>query len=569
MRLGTDRQTSLRLRVLIAITFAWPLAPHGGALEAQRVIGGALDAVTLPSGVFRFGFGGEHTTMSDRWRNGEVEGLGRPFSFDALGPGQLAILRPLEQDVRALGVPDFAASLGAVQLDLRQRLYVTPFSVEMGVTPWLTVGATVPLVRARSEARQRLDGGAATLGVNPYYVGSAVPGSNRTTIDAYSAAASSLAARRDGCLANPASAPECPTILAEAAAVDQLIARTGAFATGLERTYGGLGGPAPAAYVPLAGSLAEQALLARVDSLRGALERYGVTDVTTATGLPLGAQVPLTIEDLEALVRDSTAGWGARRMRESARIDIGDVDLSVKLRVFDSFGGLSDGSLGDRLRGDRFGIRQSVGLTYRIGSGTPGAPGDFLDLGTGTGETAIGARSFTDVVVNDRFWTSLVLGWAKAQGEPAVIRVPSVVGDRMLESWREVVAPVERGAVWQAEVSPRYHLSDYVALGGYWGYRKREADRYTVPSVAAAAPPAAGIVTLDSVGMSRAFASDEQRAGFHLTFSTIAAAVSGRARLRFELSYSHTESVASGTGVVPRRREDRLVLRYYTKLFGR
>lgn len=564
-----DVTTPLRTGILIVLALAWPLADPGAALGAQRVIGGAPDAVTLPRGALRIGIGGEHSTMSDRWRNGEVQGLGRGFSFEAFGPGQLAVLRPLEQDVRALGASDFAASLGRVELDLRQRIYVTPFSLEVGVTSWLTVGATAPLVRVRSEAQQRIDGATATLGLNPYFLGTGVPGANRVTIDAYGAASASLAARRDACLGNAGAFPECGTILAETADVDALIARTGAFATGLERTYGGLGGPAPSAYVPIAGSLAEQVLLARVDSLRGALERYGVTDVTAGTGLPLGAQVPLTVADLDALMRDSTNGYGARPLRESARIDIGDVDLAMKVRLYDSFGGLGDGSAGARLRADRLGFRQSVGLTYRIGSGIRGEPGDFLDLGTGTGEDAFGVRSFTDVVVNARFWTSVVLGWAKAQGEPAVIRVPSVVGDRMLESWREVVAPVERGAVLQAEVSPRFHLNDYFSLGGYWGYRKREADRYTVPDVAVGAPPAAGTVTFDRAGMARAFASDEQRAGFHLTFSTIAAAAAGRSRARFDVSYSHTQSVASGTGVVPRRREDRLLIRYYTRLFGR
>ncbi len=564
-----DATTTLRPRILLALALAWPLADPGAALGAQRVLGGAPDAVTLPRGALRVGIGGEHTMMSDRYRDGRVEGLGRGFSFDAFGPDQLAILRPLEQEIRALGATDFSASLGAVSLDLRQRVFVTPFSLEIGVTEWLTIGATAPLVRVRAEAQQRIQGATATLGFNPYYLGTAVPGTNRATIDAYASAATSLAARRDACVGNAGAFPECAIILAEPADVDALVSRTGAFATRLERTYGGAGGPDPSAYVPLAGSAAEQALLARVDSLRGALERYGVTHVTASTGLPLGAQVPLTVADLDALMRDSTFGYGARPLDHSARINIGDIDLGVKVRLFDSFGGLGAGAQGERLRADRVGLRQSVGLTYRLGTGVRGEPGDFLDLGTGTGEDAIGLRSYTDIVVNERFWASVVLGWAKARGEPASIRVPSVVGDQLLESWREVVAPVERGAVIQAEVSPRYHLNDYFAFGGYWGYRKRAADAYAVPDIATGAPPAAGTVTFDRAGMARAFASDEQRAGFHLTFSTFAAAAAGRASARFEVSYSHTESIASGSGIVPRRREDRLLVRYYTRLFGR
>jgi hypothetical protein len=565
-----SRQKTLRaLLPTLALVLCWPIADPGARLGAQRVLGGPADAVTIPRGVLRIGIGGEHTAFRDRWRDGRLETLGGGFSFPALGPAQLAVLGPVEGEIRALGLPDFAASLGATTLDLRQRMFVTPFSLELGVTEWLTLGVVAPLVRVRSEARSAIDGATATLGPNPYFLGSGVPGANFTTISRFRDASASLSARRDGCIANPASAPECPTILAEAAAVDALIAGSAAFAGGLERTYGAQGAPAPSPYVPLAGSAAETALLGRVNSMRDAFTRYGVGDITPETTLPLGAQVPLTVGDLAALVRDSTGGWGARTLRHSARINIGDVDVGLKVKLIDSFGGKSSGATGERLSADRFGIRQSLSLTYRIGSGIRGAPGDFLDLGTGTGEDAVGVRSYTDIVVNDRFWSTIVVGFAQAQGEPAIIRVPSVAGDQLLESWREVLAPVKRGAVLQAEVAPRYHLGDFVSVGGYWGWRKRQADTYTVPSVAVAAPPAAGVVALDSIGMSDAFASDEHRAGLSLTFSTLAAREAGRVRGRFEITFSHQQSVSSGTGIVPKRWEDRVEVRYYTRLFGR
>lgn len=545
------------------------LAVPGASIAAQRVLGPGPDAVTLEAGRLRIGIGGEHTTFHDRWRDGEQEPLGQGFRFAAFGPSQLAVLGPLQQAVRDLGVPDFSASLGSTRLALRQRVFATPFSLDFGVTDWLTVGASAPLVRVRAEALFRLDGSTATLGPNPYFLGSAVPGANQTTIDAFTSAAASLAARRDGCIANPASAPECATILAESAQVDALIASTNAFAGGLGATYGGDGAGTPAAYVPLAGSPAETALLARVDALRTDFTRYGVTDISPTTGLPLGAQTPLSAADLEQLLRDPVNGYGARPLESSAQLGIGDIDIHAKLKLFDSFGRAAGGPTAGRLGADGFGIRQSVGVTYRLGTGTPGAPGDFLDLGTGSGENAIGARSYTDIVFNDRFWTSAVVGWAQAQGEDALIRVPTVAGDQLLEAWREMVVPVDRGAVLQAEVAPRFLLGDYVSIGGYWGWRRHEADNYTVPATATGAPTAAGTVTFDVAGMAAANARDEQRAGFSVTFSTLAANARGGTNLGFELSYSHRQSIASGEGIVPKAYEHRLQLRYYTRLFGR
>ncbi|MHB1299231.1 MAG: hypothetical protein ACYC0B_11935, partial [Gemmatimonadaceae bacterium] len=117
--------------------------------------------------------------------------------------------------------------------------------------------------------------------------------------------------------------------------------------------------------------------------------------------------------------------------------------------------------------------------------------------------------------------------------------------------------------------SPRFQLNDYFTVGGYWGWRERGGDEYTVPSTAAAAPPGAGIVLLDSDGMQSANASTEQRVGFDITFSSLAAQAAGRIGGRFEISYSHQQSVSSGEGIVPKRWEDRLQLRYYTRLFGR
>lgn len=547
------------------------LALPGARLDAQRVLGSDMagDAVTIPRGTLRVSIGGEHTIQRDRWRDGTLEPLGAGFSFTSLGPAQLAVLGPMQQSIRDLGVADFSASLGTTDLDLRQRIFVTPFSVELGVTEWLTFGVTAPLVRSRSEANFTIDGTNATVGLNPFFLGSAVPTANRTTIDRFTSAASSLTARRNACLANAAAFPDCPTIIAEAAQVNALISGTSTFAGRLRATYGALGGPTPAAYVPLAGSAAALALRARVDSLRAAFTRYGVGDITAATGLPLGAQAPLAAGDLARLVRDSVSGYGARELSGSARINIGDVDVDMKLKLFDSFGGRGASATDARLTANRFGIRQSVGATFRLGSGTPGAPGDFLDLGTGTGENAVGVRSYTDVVLNSRLWSTFVLGWSQALGEIAVIRVPSVMGDQLLESWREVLAPVTHGSVIQIEAAPRYQLNDYFGVGGYWGYRQRSADRYTVLSMAGAVPAAAGIVTLDLPGMLSANASTEQRAGFSVVFSTLAAKAQGRVPAGFELVWSHQQSVTSGEGIVPKRWEDRLQIRYYTRLFGR
>jgi hypothetical protein len=546
------------LPAVVALCLAAPLG-------AQQIIGLGADAVTIPRGVFRFGLAAEHTLQRDRWADGVLEGLGAPFSGDALGPDKLTLLGPLQQLVRDLGVPDFAASLGAPRLELRQRVFVTPLSLEYGVTDWLTLGVNAPLVRAKSEGLFRVkgDSGRATLGLNPLYAGSAVPAGNRATIDRYSAASTSLAQRRADCQSNPGAYPECPTILAELSTVDALISGTTQFATGLATVYGGSGLTGGRPFVPMAGSAAELALLARVDSLRTAFTRYGVGDITPTTGLPLGAQAPLGTADVAALIADSTNGYGARPLSGSAITGFGDMHVTAKLKLFDSFGAASD----SRFAAARFGVRQAVTVDARLGTGIRPAPGDLLDQGTGSGSSALTLRSTTDLVLTARLWTSLSIAMTQGTRSTERLRVPSAPGAALLESWREADVAVTPGRLLDASFAPRWQLNDYIALGASWRWRKKSADAYAIDSTVT--DPFGDPVTLAGSALAATSAFDVQQFGWSATFSTLAARSRGRPGLAFEVNYSHEQAIASGAGIVPKTWFDRLEIRYYTRLFGR
>jgi len=549
-------------RTLLALA-AISLATAPRPVAAQRVIGAGDDAVTLPRGGFRFALGGEHTAQRDRWRDGRLEGLGGPMTSGAFGALQFSMLAPVEQTVRALGVNDFNASLGVSTLDARQRFFVTPLSVEYGLSDRITLGARAALVRSRVEAQFRIRGdtGRATLGINPITAGSAVAVNNLTAIGAYSSAATNLGARLTACQGNPGAAPQCPTILAEAAAVTALISRTSAFATGLTSLYGaGLVGGRR--YVPLAGSAADSALRERADSMRVAFERYGITNVTSSTGLPLGAQLPVSGADIDRLFADSVEGYGARRLGDGSIIELGDVHLSAKVRLFDSFGPVVS-----RFAPGVRGIRQSLLVDVRLGTGTPERPDAFLDLGTGTGTAAFAVRSLTDVVVNDRFWTTLSAGFSRAVAQDLTLRVPSDTGGGFLESWRETTVPVTPGAQLDVAIAPRWQVSDYIALGALWQWRGKTADRHAIDSTATT-PFGATVPLLGSI-LDDASESSEQRFGWTATYSTLASRARGRPGMAFEISYSHLQSYSSGTGVVPKQWEDRLQLRYYTRFLGR
>ena len=523
---------------------AWP-----SVATAQWVDGSA--GAVLPRGSLRVTFGGTHQVQRDRYVDGIIEGIGGPLTSTALGPSQFPLLGSIETEVRALGLPTFGASLGTSRLDARQRLFITPLAIHVGVADWLTVGASASLVRTKAEELFRLrgDSGRATLGVNPILIGSAVATTNATTIGAYSAAALSLQSRRDDCIASPGSWPECATILAEVAAVSTLISGTAAFASGLTALYGaGLIGGAP--YVPLAGSAAEDALRARVDSIRLALERYGVTNVTTTTGLPLGAQAPLAAADLALLITDPVRGFGAKRLKDGGLTAIGDVRLTALIRVHE----------GARLR-------QSAYVELRLGTGARARADRLLDQGTGTGFDAITARTITDLRVNPRLAANLSFAITTSFKDEVRMRVPAAAFPGFLEVWRDTVVPVTPGLLFEVGVAPRFRLSESITLAGEWQlFRQGEG---THDLAATVLDPRGASVALSGAALDALSGSVEQRVALSAVFSMLPAIARGLKRPPLDMHYTHAQTLFGHSGVVAKRYEDRIAIRYYTRLFGR
>ncbi len=535
------------------------LAP--ASLRAQAVLGPGPEAVTLPAGTLRTTLLTESILFRGRWFDGAAQDLGGGF-IGGLAAPQSSWLQALETGVNSIGPGAGDMSLGRTHLDLRQRLAVTTLGLEVGLTNRLSVSVAAPFVRARAEARLRADSTGATAGMNPMRSASGVPASNRATIDTYLAAVANLTARQNDCAGNPAAHPECAEIIAEGAQVTSLLALTQGFANGLASVYGAQGLATGLPFVPLAGSAAEQLLLARVDSMRNAFTRYGVGDLAT-TGLPLGAQTPLSAAELETLLTDPVNGFGARPATRTARQNLGDVDIGVRLKLFDTFSGETE-----RLNASRFGLRQAVAFNYRLGGGVFDLPDNFIDLGTGSGHDAIAVRSFTDIIVNERFWATLSVGWAQGSEHTRLLRVPSVAGSDWIESWRTSSVTITPGSVTEFRIAPRWQLSDYYSFGAEWRYRSKAEDSHTLATTDAVDP--LGVLRpLDATVLDAQSDWNEQRLAWTVSYSTLGAVARGKARMPVEIAYAHEQSIASSAGIVPRRWEDRVQLRVYTRLFGR
>jgi hypothetical protein len=533
-------------------------------LQAQRVLAPTLDATTLRRGVLRTTVELDNVLLRGRWADGEAQALGAGLSTP-LDASNNVTMRGIGDVFSLLGRPDVTTSLGTTRTDLRQRLAVTRLGFEYGLTDRIGLRVQAPFVRARAEASMTLDGSGASAGLNPTLQGTDVAAANRAVVDAYAAAVAALTQRRDDCAGNPAAHPECATITAELASVNAAIARGSQFATALSTIYGAQGLDAGLRYVPMANSAAEAALRGVGNALRIEMERWGVTDVDTTTGFPLGAQAPITADELASLVTAPVAaGLGAQPLRRSTRQDLGDVDLTLRVNLFDAFP--TDSA---RAAANRFGLRSTLALTYRVGLGNFDLPDNLIDLGTGSGHDALAVHAITDVIVNARFWTTASLGWARAAEHERIVRVPLLAGVDLIGADREVPVRITPADLLELRLAPRWSLNDYLGLGGEWRYRTRGRDRVVaVEDPAVLLPPGATLPYGDGA-IQTPSDSDEHRWAWTLSYSTLGSQARGNARLPFELFYSHEQSVGSSRGIVPRRWEDRIQFRFYTRLFGR
>lgn len=551
----------MRSLFLAAALAACTLLPQASA--AQRVLGAGQDATTPRRGVLRTTFSGENVLLRGRWADGVAQDLGAGLSVP-LGPNNVIALGALNGLIDGLIPTDLEPTLGSTQVDLRQRLAFTRLGFEYGITDRLAMRVQAPFVRARAEALLRLNPAGVTAGLNPTLVGSGVAVGNRAVVDAYQNAVSSLTSRRDACAGDPGAFAECATINAEAALVDAAIQRGGQFATALTNIYGADGLGEGQRYVPLAGSSIEALFTNIGDGLRTDFTRWGVNDVTASTGLPLGAQTPITSGELTRLLGAPEGdGFAARPLTRAARQDLGDVDVGLTFTLFDAFP--SDSA---RRAITGLGFRQSLAFTYRLGGGNFDLPDNLVDLGTGSGHDAVALHSHTDVMLNDRFWATVTVGWALGAAHERVIRVPTRQGDDLLPVQRQLPVRITPASMLELRVAPRYQLNDYFGFGGEWRFRARGEDGVQAVGSPLFAPGGLTVPSGDGA-MQVPSNSNEQRWAWNVVYSTLGAQSRGRARLPLEIVYSHEQSVGSTRGIVPRRWEDRVALRFYTRLLGR
>ncbi len=551
----------------IACTIVAALATMPGNTMAQTARGIGDDALTAPRRSIRFQVS---TTISDaRERYGKgtpgrayrsLEPLGVDFTTDTLGVAQFPGLGPLQAALRSLtGNSAFTLNLGRTQLASSVRVQATPIILEAGITNRLQFSALIPFVSARYEAMLNVNGSGkfGNVAFNPQRTADSA--ANLLLVTQLGAARTQLLALVAACTANSGASAACPAALATGPAI---AVSADDFSKGITSVYGTTRG-AGSAFVPIAGTAADSAIRTRVNTFRTQFNGFGITAISASTLGPARPSALLTTAALQGAIADSTLGLLAQPLETITRQGLGDIELALKLRVFDSF---DTGRDTMRFLPRGLSLRQSIAGAFRLGTGTMDTPQHYLDVGTGHGQNDVEIRSFTDVVYGRRFFGSVVARYTIQLPDQLVRRITDTPEQVWAPAYRERLVERNLGDQAEIELTPRYLLSDFISIGAQYLFRRKLQDQFSgtftvAPSESGLAAP----VTLDAATLDQQTAATEQRLGWGLTFSTVAAHARGKARFPVEFQYFNSRTVAGSGGLLEKVSIHQVQVRWYPR----
>jgi hypothetical protein len=537
-------------------------------LAAQAVTGVGDDATLPKKGEIRFSLKSVWKAWYERYGqgtpgrpNGSVEPLGVDFNLDTIGVSQFPNLAPVQNSIRSLaGIPSFTASLGSSIVSVHDDVLSNPLGIEVGLTNRISMSVLVPFVTATSNVNFLMNptGLEPTLGFNPTLMAPAAVAADATFLAQFDSASAQLSRLIAMCTAAPATAG-CSAINANPAGARALITNANGFASGLAQVYGGRGGTGYL-FVPIEGTAAQSAIEAKVAAFRSMYAAYGATALT-GTG-PIGAQAPMTATDMQTVLTDSVFGINGRPLATSVTRGLGNVQVGLKVNLFDAFHG-NDSA---RFAPKGFKWRQSVGGIFTLGTGTLPNPGDFTAIGTGTHADGVEVRSFTDLFYGKHFWISLVGSYTTQMADQVVLRIPDSPTQVILASYRQETVQQKLGDQFDIQINPRWVLNDFISLAGQYYYRHKAADVYT--GTFNVTDLSGNSVTLDAATLGEYTEMSESRFGVGATYSTVAAVEKQKTGLAFDISFFHYETTLGSLGRVPKIAVDQIIFRYYQRIFG-
>ena len=547
------------------LAFIALLAPPA---RAQRVLGVGDDALVLPRGVLRVRTLGQWTFFNERYGMdtpgrpaGSLEPLGIDFTLDTVGVREFPNLASLQAGLRGLtGDPNYTLTLGNTQVDLRSHVTAIPFVIEAGLSRRFSIGVQIPYVQTRQSAffDVNLNAREGTVGFNPALANTTAAAQNAAVYTQFTTAAATLQASLNACQANPSASPQCPALNAQRANALALIASSTAFANGFNQIY------STSPFVPIRNTPPQLAIEARVAAFRSLYNSFGVTSIAASTTGPFPSQTTLTLRDAQRILSDSAFGVIADPLKTTTRSHVGDIDVGGKFLVFDSFGGSTEA----RMSPSGLNFRASVGGVVRLPTGQAESPNSFIDIGSGQGQTDLEGRFFADVLLGSRFWQSFIVRYNNQLSDRQFMRIIDQPNKALAPVYRRQKVRRDLGNVFEFETTPRFVVNSFFSVSGQYVYRHKGQDHYTGTFAIPAAVTGYSDITLDASTLDLETETREHRLGGGISYSNLHAFEQGKAKIPFEVTYLHWQTVDGSGGNQPKFFTDQIQIRLYARLFG-
>jgi hypothetical protein len=548
--------------IALAFTAVSPLPAR-----AQRVLGVGDDALVLPRGVLRFRTLGQWTSFNERYGlntpgrpAGALEPLGIDFTLDTIGVRQFPNLASLQGGLQLLtGNPNWNATLGNTVVNLRDRVTAIPFVLEAGLTKKFSIGIQIPYVTTHSavDFKVNTSGIEGNLGFNPALALPAAQAQNAAMFAQFTTAAQNLQAALNNCQANP-TAPGCPQLNAQRANAQTLIANSTAFAGGVNQIY------TTSPFVPIVGTDAQLSIEARVAAFRALYQQFGVNSIAAGTTGPFASQNRLTVADAQTILTQPAFGISADPLATTGHSHVGDIDIGGKFLVYDSF----EGSTEARMSPAGLNFRSSVGAMFRLPTGQIESPDNFIDVGTGRGAKALEGRWFGDVLAGSHFWQSFIVRVNKPFSDTQEMRIIDLPNLELAPLYRRQTVNRQLGTAFEFETTPRVVINDFFSVSGQYVYRHKAQDHYTGTFTIPAATTGFADITIDASTLNLETETTEHRLGGGISFSNLYSFDQGRAKIPFEVTYLHWQTVKGAGGNQPKFFTDQVQLRLYARIFG-
>jgi hypothetical protein len=551
-------------RFFVRVIRRWPpilallAASVASPATAQAPLSPTEDAVPVPGGTLRLHVSTSWIRYDERFApDGRLASLGADLSTDTLGVAQLPRLAPIEAGLRTLASdPQLRLSLGRLDVRSDARIAVTPISLEYGVTRRFSIGIEVPIVETRRVVQLRVNedsSALANVGFVPQALRDGAVQQNRAVAEAFRSGADSLGVLLAQCPANPGAAG-CASVNAnpaEAAAARQL-------ALSFANAVGSLGLDAASLLVaPRGGSTLGNAIDARRLAINQQLQQFLGAGAGATTSI-FNAPTPFSYLDLQGQsgspgLLQSPLGGALDSLRTTDRIGIGDVSVGAQFLIFDRFSH-------DSLPLPRLQSRLVLGAAIRFGTSQADSARNLVDIATGEGP-GVEVHAAMDLI-SGRIGGTIAVRYVKSfartvtaplLGDPEASFPFPLFGER----------PRTAGDVIGLDLTPRFLITEWLALDGHYGYERTGAAMYGAPDLSLV-DPCVGCVT-PAVVTTSGVTRTAQRVGLGFRYSTTDAYARGRARFPAEITFTHLETITGDSGL-PNSTRDMIQLRLYYRL---